>query len=279
MHGGVLQTSGREVATKIFNDFIMYLDPRDIAITPHIVLEGIWEKWVTLAWLSILQKQDAIVFDIGANNGYYGMLAAKELDNKKGKVVLFEPNPNLLPYIHKTLSVNWLNENTIVEPLAVSDSNGTAQLNVLKDYTGSSSMHSLEYLDSYLSHKMQVEAEEVVEVRTVTIDSYCKSHNIDHVDIAIIDIEGYEEKAYQGMGKTIAASPDMIFFIEFTKNGYEHPKRFYDQMTKDFGNVYTLNTEGDFISPKDTSYESVLGSVEEYIMLVFSKHRLHKNGK
>lgn len=274
LRGGILQVTEREIATRIFNDLIMYLDPRDISITPHIALEGIWERWVTMAWITLLDKRDATVLDIGANNGYYGMLAASKLDRKKAHVILFEPNPHLIPYIHKTLSVNWLNENTTVEPLAVSDVDGKAKLNILQDYIGSSSMQSLEELNATMGHKMQIDAEEIVEVETVTIDTYCERNGVADVDLAIMDIEGFEDKAYKGMQRTVKKSSNMSLFIEFTPGGYEKPKQFYNQMVKDFGKVYTLSPKGEFVKPTDNSYEHVVGDSPDYVMLVFSKRDL-----
>lgn len=274
LSGNTFHISDKEVATRIFNDLIMYLDPRDIAVVPHIILEGIWEKQITQTWLAVLQQRDAIVFDIGANFGYFGMLAAQVLDRKKAKVVLFEANPELLPYIHKNLSVNWLNENSIVEGIAISDVNGTAQLNVLEDYTGSSSMHDIKYLDTYLSHKMHIKADKVIEVPTTTIDDYCQKRGIKRIDVMKMDIEGYEEKAYHGMVKMVKISPNMILFIEFTKDGYARPEQFYKQMLADFGTVYTIGPKGELVAPKDTSYKSVIGGAEDWIMLVFSKQRL-----
>lgn len=278
--GGIMRVNDREIATPIFNGLIMYLDPRDIAITPHIVFSGIWEEWVTKAWIRVLslQNKNTVVLDIGANNGYYGMLAARDLDKTTSRVILFEPNPNLLPYIHKTLSVNWLNENTIVEPLGVSDKNGNAKLNILQDYTGSSSMHTSEFMKSYLEHKMDIKTEQEVKVKTTTVDAYCTQHNIKEVDMVIMDIEGYEEKAYHGMRNTVAQSKNITFFIEFTPDSYAKPKDFYMQMRADFGNVYTIINGGEEdgrIAPlKKDDYESVIGDSRDYVMLIFSKRKL-----
>ncbi len=278
LSSGSFQLSDKEIATRIFNGFIMYLDPRDIAVVPHIILEGIWERQITSAWLTMLDKPDSVVLDIGANFGYFAMLAAQVLDKKTARVVLFEANPALLPYIHKTLSVNWLNENTIVEGMGVSDKTGTATLNVLEDYTGSSSMHSMEHLDSYLSHKMHLKAEKVVTVPTITIDEYCKKNKISQIDLIKMDIEGFEAKAYAGMKQMVKNSPEIVMFIEFTKDGYDQPEKFYKEMLQDFGNVYTISPEGKFVLPSDTAYGSVAGSVDDWIMLVFSKKVLpHTN--
>jgi FkbM family methyltransferase len=253
----------------------MYLDPKDIAVVPHIILEGIWERQITEAWRRVMDEMDIkTVYDIGSNFGYFGMLAAQKVNKENGRVVLFEANPRLVPYIHKNLSVNWLNENTVVANVAVSDKNGTEVLNVLEDYTGSSSVHSMEKLTSYLSHKMSVKAEESVEIPAVTIDSYSKSEKIDTIDLIKMDIEGYEEKAYFGMRKMIKASPKTVLFIEFTKDGYDDPKALYDMLLSDFGHIYTINGEGGLEKPKKNSYDDIVVPAADWVMLVFSKTSL-----
>lgn len=275
LRGGSFTVSEREIATKLFNDMIMYLDPKDIAVVPHIILEGIWERQITEAWRRVMDEMDIkTVFDIGSNFGYFGMLAAQKVDRKKGKVVLFEANPRLVPYIHKNLSVNWLNENTVVENVAVSDKNGTETLNVLEDYTGSSSVHSMEKLTSYLSHKMNVKAEESVKIRAVTIDSYSKSEKINTIDLIKMDIEGYEEKAYLGMRGIVKNSPKTVMFIEFTKDGYDNPEAFYNMLLDDFRHLYTINGEGGLEKPTKNSYNDIVVPAADWVMLVFSKTSL-----
>src|SRR4051794_20302585 len=69
-NSGTIQLSPNEVMTKIFSGAKMYLDPHDIAVVPHLVLDGEWEHDVTHAWLSIVKEND-IVIDIGANFGYF----------------------------------------------------------------------------------------------------------------------------------------------------------------------------------------------------------------
>lgn len=274
LSGGTYMPTAHELVTRIFNDSIMYLDPKDIAVVPHIVLEGIWEKPVTNAWLSLMGNKNQVVLDIGANFGYFGMLAAQSLGKKSSNVILFEANPQLIPYINKTLSVNWLHENTTIEQVAISDAAGKASLNVLEDYTGSSSMHSIEHLESYLSHKMKIKAESVIEVPTITIDGYCKSNKLASVDLIKMDIEGFEEKAYAGMRETVKKSAELTLFIEFTQDGYDNPKKFFETMLEDFGNIYTIDPAGKFVIPKDTNFEKFFSDKDDWTMLVFSKKNL-----
>ncbi len=270
-NSGSLVLSEKEMVTKIFSGLLMYLDPRDMAISIPIALDGIWEHRITAAWLSVVGPNDT-VFDIGSNNGYYGALAAQKTDKKKSQVILFEANPHLIPYIKKTLAANWLNEQSTVENLAVADKEGKLELHVLKDYIGSSSVHSTEHLKKYLGDKMHLETEEVVKVRSTSIDMYCDEHSIHSVDAMIMDIEGFEDKAYAGMRKTVLASPRATLFIEFTRESYADPKGFYELMLKDFGHVYVLDDDGYIVKPKNTAYEAIVGAGDDWVMPIFSKN-------
>jgi FkbM family methyltransferase len=269
-NSGTVRLSDTELVTKIFSGIKIYLDPRDISVTPHIALDYIWEKPITHAWLKVIKPGDTIL-DIGANFGYFGALAA-QYGGRKSKVIFFEANPHLLPYINKTLSVNWLNEQSVVENLAVADKDGKAKLNVLKDYIGSSSLHSIESLDKYMHEKMHLETQEAISVQAVSIDSYCQKNKIAAIDLIKMDIEGYEEKAYAGMRKTIQASPNATMFVEFTHDSYENPKLFYEHMLEDFKNVYLINEHGAIIKPRANDYKTVIGDSDDWVMPIFSKN-------
>lgn len=269
-NSGTLVLSEKEMVTKIFSGLKMYLDPRDMAISVPLALDSVWEHQITSAFLAILGPNDT-VFDIGANNGYYGALAAQKTDKKKAKVFLFEANPHLIPYIRKTLSVNWLNEQSTLEQLAVADKPGELTLNILQDYVGSSSVHSLEHTEAYMKGKMQLAAAESVKVQAVTIDDYCKKHKVPAIDLMIMDIEGFEDKAYAGMRKTVQASPNMSLMLEFTKGSYDDPKAFYEQMLSDFGHVYTIDDAGFIVKPEATDYKSIIEVNDDWVMPIFSK--------
>ncbi len=269
-NSGALVLSPTEIIAKLFSGLKMYLDARDLAITPHIALDAIWEYQITAAWIKAV-KPHYTVLDIGSHNAYYGILAAQKTSKKQSKVVMFEANPGLVPYMQKTLDVNWLNEQSVIENMAVADKDGTLTLTVLKDYIGSSSVHSIEKLDGYLHEKMHLEAAEQIQVPATSIDNYCKKNNIDAVNLIMMDIEGFEDKAYVGMRDAVRASSDVTLFIEFTREGYDDPKGFYEQMLGDFGYVYAIDDSGNLIPQKDTSYEAVIGAPDDWIMPVFSK--------
>lgn len=266
-----LRLADNEVLTKIFTDLKMYLNPEDMSVAAHIALDGIWEKEITKAWLAVL-KSDDTVLDIGANFGYFGLLSGQFTNKKTAKIVMFEANPNIVPYVNKSISINWLNEQVKIENLAVSNKKGTITLRVLQNYMGSSSVQTLEQLDSYMHDKMQLKLAEEIKVKAVKIDDYCAEHGITEVNLIKMDIEGHEQAAYDGMRGMISKSKDVTLFIEFTSKGYDNPEAFYRQLLDDFGYVYIINSNGELERPKDNSYATVIGDNDDWKMPVFSKN-------
>ena len=119
--------------------------------------------------------------------------------------------------------------------------------------------------------KMNIEVEEQVEVDDVTLDDYCAKNGIAAVDLIKMDIEGFEDKAYAGMRTIVKKSPNLTMFVEFTKDGYQDPKKFYQQMFDDFGTVYIIDDDGYITKPKANDYETVIGDADDWVMPIFSK--------
>ncbi len=268
---GTLVLSEKEMVAKIFSGLKISLDPRDLAVAQHLALDGIWEHRITMAWLSVVQSHDTVL-DVGANFGYYGVLAAQKTDKKHSKVVMFEANPKLIPYINRTLSLNWLHEQCTTENLAIAETKKKVRLHVLKDYVGSSSLYDTKFLDTYMHNKMPLAESESVSVDATTIDEYCLAKGIKSVDLIKVDIEGYEDLAYEGMRETVKMSPNLTMFLEFTRQAYKDPEAFYNQLLNDFGNVYVIGDDGSILRPKNSDYASVIGDNDDWVMPIFSKN-------
>lgn len=149
---------------------------RDCGLGMFLRIQGQYEPIQTKVFLESL-KPGSIVFDIGANVGYYTVLASKVV-GKKGKVYAFEPDPGNLKLLQKNIKLNAC-RNVKVFGSAVGKKNTTEVLRVDEANPG----------ESHLGGKSH---DKNIMVQTVTLDSFTKKRNIKHADTIKMDVEGSE---------------------------------------------------------------------------------------
>lgn len=176
-----------------------YVDLRDRGISQHLFLDGIWEKPETEAFLSVL-KPGMIVVDVGANTGYYTLLAARAV-GVSGKVYSFEPESKNNDLLRRNIATNGYRNVTVV-PKVVLDRGGPASFYLS---TGHGGGHSV--VENRGANK-------VINVEAITLDDFFDQQQA-RVDVAKIDAEGAEERVLNGMAGVIARSPSMVLFTEF----------------------------------------------------------------
>lgn len=131
-----------------------------------------------------LMKPGMVVYDIGANAGFYTLLAA-DLTGPSGFVVAFEPQPRNLHYLRAHLRLNRI-ENATVLDLAVAEAPGTARFSATGPATGTLS------------------DEGDLVVRQTSLDALIESHAVRPPDLVKIDIEGGELAAIRGARRVLA---------------------------------------------------------------------------
>jgi FkbM family methyltransferase len=141
-------------------------------------------------------KPGSSFLDIGGNKGDFALFAAA-LAGPDGRVICFEPHPENAGWIRKSVELNGFG-NLQVEELALSDSDGEAELNI----GGKSGQHSFE---------ARRHDRGSVSVRTVSLDHYLASAGIDHVDAIKIDVEGAEDLVVAGAAETLARDRPVLF--------------------------------------------------------------------
>ena len=244
------------------------VDTRDISTSPSLMFEGVWEPEITKVWRTFVKK-DSVVIDVGANFGYFGIIAGADLDNNTDNNLHFiEANPSLTPLIYKSLSINGLLKNSKICQKAVSfKSNKKVDLHILRDIWGSSSLNPADKLKTYT--KVDFEVEDIVKVKTITIDDYCKTNSLTRVNLVKLDVEGHEVEAYKGMKNTIKNNPQLTVFLEFTINAYSDSEAFFKDIARDFDKVYAIkHISGELIELR--KYEDLKSSAgnEDWAMLV-----------
>lgn len=159
--------------------------------------------------LNDMIKNSNISIDIGANIGITTIWMAR---NSK-KVFAFEPEKTNLERLKENLSVNNISNVEII-PKCVTNKIGTDELKISEDY----GHHTLsEYHISKLKGIQKVE--------TVTLDDFCKTRNINMIDLLKIDVEGYELEVLQGASDLLKSKRVKIIVFEYNKILLEKQKR------------------------------------------------------
>lgn len=160
-------------------------------------IENKYEDFSTDIFLNLL-KEDSVVVDVGANYGYYTMLAATK--NRNGKVYSFEPVKENFNILNKNVVGNgFINIET--HNLAISNASGEAIFNVTE---ASDSAGFYEHPNTKTFEKRTV--------KTVSLDEFFTEKK---VDIIKIDTEGHESYVLDGMTQLIKKNPKLKLLIEF----------------------------------------------------------------
>ena len=219
----------------------MFLDTRDISITPHILLDGFWEMWITKVFVETI-KEGMTVVEIGANMGYYTLLAASII-GPSGKLYAFEGNSTVYECLLQSVAVNgFLDRVTLVNKVA-SGKSGKMKFHKLKQLQGATSISSREALFKFHKYADQIET---VEVETVSLDDYFNGYN-PNIDLIKIDAEGSEALIFQGMKKLLQENPHVTIICEFTPDLIsgtgENPKQFLEAITEHGFKLRIINTD------------------------------------
>lgn len=137
-------------------------------------------------------KPGSVVYDIGANVGYFSLLASV-LVGSRGHVVAFEPLPRNLCYLRKHLELNGL-QNLMVIDAAVSDQSGEAFF----DLGASTAMGHLADAGD-------------IRVRRVSLDHLLGEKTILPPDYMKIDVEGAEYDVLCGARRILEIYHPLLF--------------------------------------------------------------------
>ncbi len=163
---------------------------------------GLYEADLTHLFLRIL-REGMTVLDLGANVGYYTLLACKRV-GASGNVYAFEPDPETCKYLLRNIRANGC-LNATLAMRAVSNTTGIAYL--VRDPTT--------YAKNWLSTS-QPRSEHAV-VQTVTLDDFFAQEGWPPVDLVKMDIEGGEKAALEGMRELSRRNPQMQLIIEYSQ--------------------------------------------------------------
>ena len=147
------------------------------------------------------------VLDIGANVGYFAVVAA-QAGGSGSRVAAFEPNPVIGEMLAATARRNP-GIDIHVEHMAVGEAVGELELH-LSEQSRNSGMASLRA-------DLPDRAAGGVAVKVTTVDRYCEEHGL-VPDMIKIDVEGFEARVLIGAERTLRSARAPAVICEVTRN-------------------------------------------------------------
>jgi len=143
--------------------------------------------------------------DIGANLGYYSLLAAAQ--NKNIQIIAFEPLPDANAFLRKNIKLNGFT-NVVVEPLALADKAGEVKFFFPVSADFPDQMFQLAGDGSLVNYDQAVRKE--ITVKTTRLDDYFQSTALSSLDLIKIDTETTEHVILENGRNTLARCRPVI---------------------------------------------------------------------
>lgn len=185
------------------------LDTMRQTLLPYWI--GKYEPQVIQVFMQALARlgPSADVIDIGANLGFYSVLAAQSLRQRgSGVVHSFEPNPRIFTELGHNVALN-------------SFSNVRLQCAGVGDVTSEMTLYVNEHAVTYSSLRQTQEfLQEEIRVPIVTLDEYAETNKLSRVGLVKVDVEGGELLVFKGARTLLARDHPTLIYEEFER-GYQ----------------------------------------------------------
>lgn len=186
-----------DIGVRLYGQTI-YASTLDRIVVLYLKKLSLVETFETELLRSIL-KEGMTFIDIGANLGWYTLIASK-IVGKDGRVFAFEPEPENFRLLAKNIAANGC-QNVKIAKTAVSDKTGQVQLFLCEENRG----------DHRIYHSGN--ARRNIPAAAASLDDFFEgSFKIDAIKI---DVQGAEGLVFKGMDKIIKANNPLFIMMEF----------------------------------------------------------------
>ena len=183
-----LGIENRTYCKRLANDFYMRVNPSE-HIQQQLFWYGHYEQELGALIKKILKPGD-IFLDIGANIGYFSLLAAKH--EPTARIISFEPVSTVFKMLEENISRNDAKN---VEALNAGVGEKKEEREIYLSGEDNIGMSSFQKPGNY-SGKTE-------RVKVITVDEWFKSSGLAKVDLIKLDVEGSELAAVKGMTMTL----------------------------------------------------------------------------
>lgn len=177
---------------------VKFLNGNLTLAAPSLIGDSPTERHV-LRWIDRLLQPGDTFFDVGAHYGWMSLAACHRV-GARGKVVAFEPSPQLVKFLRYHKRVNRFHQMEIVERAVADSGEQTVPLYIVD--RGESFLNSLvdHRTESTMSLAQQAST---VPVQTTSLDHYCHEAKLCPNTVKI-DVEGAELLVLRGCSVLLA---------------------------------------------------------------------------
>ena len=207
----VLPHTGWRVKTRVattIDGLVMRLHLPDL-VQGYIYYFGVWEPVIT-AYMRRSLKPGDIFVDVGANVGYYALLAARQV-GADGRVHAIEPSPKIFSILKENILLNAA-DNTSLHRLAAGETCGQAEI-----FNGETSANAAATtLRSSKGIERKFRSEGLVDV--APLPDIVPADQLLSARLIKIDVEGAESSTIRGFRGLLDSFADHTeFIIELTE--------------------------------------------------------------
>jgi len=178
-------------------------DVSNFTVKGHYFAHVPYEPATTDALLDLLEPGSTFV-DIGANSGYFTVLAALRV-GPKGRVYAFEPNPVVRQQLRRHIEINGIEGRVIVDDVALADRDEDDVEFFVSCWPENDGISSLTPSPETVA-RGGLHPDNSIRVCVRTFDTWMLSATVDRIDVMKIDVEGAELQTLQGMASTFDAN-------------------------------------------------------------------------
>lgn len=173
------------------------LSAADRIIARVLADDGVWEAAET-RWLTTTLRSGQTFVDVGANAGYFSVLAGKRV-GPAGLVIALEPEPRNHDLLLRNLRRHGLSEARVL-PFAAAARAGWMGFEIDERNRGA---HRLVPADRVPRRVWCVRLDDLLPER---------------VDVVKIDVQGYDHEVVEGLARTLDANPQLVLLVELSVN-------------------------------------------------------------
>lgn len=194
LHKPTKNTEELQVVRTWWGPLLLQHDP---GLTPDLIRNGIYDASLSLAMLTAIEPTSRML-NIGANIGYFSMLAARA---SAKRIYAIEPAKKNFEILQKNMS---------------SFPAVTCIRSAIGDRTGHITLWHDERLPGShsLSDANTTQSDSSEDVPITTVDAFLSTQE-ESIDMILMDIQGAEVAALRGMKQTLSKNPPRFLFLEF----------------------------------------------------------------